>query len=134
MTYLVAIVHGEPGAYGVSFPDLPGCIAQGETLDAAMFQAAEAVAFHLEGMIEDGEPVPVPRPLDALKADPEFADDFTGHVVLGLVEMSVPGRSVRVNLTFEENLLRSIDRAADKAGATRSGFLADAARAKIVGS
>lgn len=132
--HIVAIIHGEPGAFGVSFPDLPGCIGHGVTLDQALANATDAVAFHVDGLIQSGETVPVPRALDALIADPEFVDDFEGHKVLGLVPLVVAGRAIRVNLTIEENLLAAIDRAAAATGATRSGFIAEAARAKIAGS
>lgn len=128
---VTAIVHRVADSYGVSFPDLPGCIAQGCTQQEAVASATDAVAFHVEGLIAGGEAVPVPRSIDDLRADPEFADDFAGADALVLVPVTLPGRSVRINLTMDENLLAAIDRAAERSGATRSGFLADAARAKL---
>ena len=83
--HIVAIVHGGNGAFSVSFPDLPGCVAAGETEQKALEDAAEAMAFHLEGMREDGEPIPTPRSIDALRADPEFAVDFAGHAAIALL-------------------------------------------------
>ena len=69
----IAIIHKEAkGAYGVSFPDFPGCITAGETLDQAKDRAAEALAFHMEGMIEDGDPLPEPSGLDKIMADRGF--------------------------------------------------------------
>lgn len=131
-TFVTAIVHRSAADnFGVSFPDLPGCIAQGSTQQEALANAADAVAFHLEGLVSGGEAMPVPRSLDALRADPEFVDDFADADALALVPVTFPGRSVRINLTMDENLLAAIDRAAERSGATRSGFLADAARAKL---
>ncbi|MBI2906536.1 MAG: type II toxin-antitoxin system HicB family antitoxin [Chloroflexi bacterium] len=54
------ILHPEPeeGGYSVTVPALPGCLAQGETLEEAMAMARESIAAHIQGMIEDGEPVP----------------------------------------------------------------------------
>jgi predicted RNase H-like HicB family nuclease len=130
-TFVTAIVHRGNDSFGVSFPDLPGCVAQGRTQQEAVASATDAVAFHVEGLVSGGEAVPVPRSLDDLRADPEFADDFAGADALVLVPLTTPGRSVRINLTMDENLLAAIDRAAERSGATRSGFLADAARAKL---
>ncbi len=58
--YLVIIEQPqEPGeAFGVFCPDLPGCISVGRTEDEAVDNMAEAIALHLEGMIEDGEQIP----------------------------------------------------------------------------
>ncbi|MHB0871116.1 MAG: type II toxin-antitoxin system HicB family antitoxin [Chloroflexota bacterium] len=55
------ILHPEPeeGGYSVTVPALPGCFAQGDTLEEAVAMAREAIATHIEGLIEDGEPVPV---------------------------------------------------------------------------
>ncbi|HMN37561.1 MAG TPA: type II toxin-antitoxin system HicB family antitoxin [Hyphomicrobium sp.] len=131
MSTLIALIHRSPEAYGVSFPDLPGCIAQGETLDKALADAADAVTFHVEGMVEGGEDIPVPRPLDALRANPEFREEFETADLVAAVPLTLPGKAVRVNLTFDEHLLNSIDRAAEKAGMTRSGFLADLVRARL---
>jgi len=46
--------------YPVYVPDLPGCVSTGATLDEARRMIAEAIAFHIEGMREDGEPIPEP--------------------------------------------------------------------------
>ncbi len=71
----VALIHKDRNSdYGVSFPDVPGCIAVGETLDEAREMAAEALAFHFEGMIEDGTPLPEPSTLEAVMADRENTD------------------------------------------------------------
>ena len=128
---VIGIIHGSPGAYGISFPDLPGCISAGDTLDGVLAASAEAVAFHVAGMAEDGDAIPVPRQLDALKADPRFADDFADAVLVAAVPFAPPGKAVRVNITLDEHLLAAVDRAAEAIGSSRSGFLADAARARL---
>ena len=59
MSAYIALVHKDDDSdYGVSFPDFPGCITTGSTLDEARAMAAEALAFHIEGMNEDGDPIP----------------------------------------------------------------------------
>ena len=63
------ILHPEPteGGYSVTVPALPGCFAQGETLEEAIALAKEAIVLHIKGLIEEGEPVPEePEPLQAL--------------------------------------------------------------------
>lgn len=69
----IAIIHKEPDSdYGVSFPDFPGCITAGSTLEEAREMAQEALAFHMRGLIEDGESLPQPQSLDAVMESPEF--------------------------------------------------------------
>ena len=59
MKYMVIIEKGE-SSYGAYVPDLPGCIAAGETESEVRELIQEAISFHVEGLIEDGEPVPAP--------------------------------------------------------------------------
>jgi predicted RNase H-like HicB family nuclease len=67
MTEYIALLHKDRDSdYGVSFPDFPGCITAGMTLEEAQRMAAEALAFHIEGMIEDGDAIPDPSTLDAI--------------------------------------------------------------------
>lgn len=128
-TYL-AIIRKESGSdFGVNFPDFPGLATGGRTLEEARAAAAEALALHVAGMIEDGETVPAPSDLDAVMADPENRDG-----VAVLVPLERPkGRVARVNITLEESLLAEIDATAAASGMTRSGFLAVAA-AKAIGA
>ena len=50
----------ENGGYTVTFPDLPGCVTEGDTLDEALQMAAEAMALHLYGLERDGDQIPAP--------------------------------------------------------------------------
>lgn len=59
MRYAVIIEKGETG-YGAYVPDLPGCVAAGETVDEVKKLIREAIEFHIEGLKENGEPVPEP--------------------------------------------------------------------------
>lgn len=59
MEYVVIIEKGER-SYGAYVPDLPGCIAVGETYEETMQLIREAIQFHLEGLREEGCPVPAP--------------------------------------------------------------------------
>jgi predicted RNase H-like HicB family nuclease len=55
------VIHGAEGNYGILFPDLPGCVSAGDTMSEVKHMGAEALAFHLQGMIDDGEVVPEPQ-------------------------------------------------------------------------
>ncbi len=57
--YAVVIEKG-PSNYSAYVPDLPGCIATGKTRVEVESNMREAIEFHIEGMIEDGDPVPEP--------------------------------------------------------------------------
>lgn len=59
MRYAVIIEKGE-ASYGAYVPDLPGCVAVGETREEAEELIREAIKFHIEGLREDGLPVPEP--------------------------------------------------------------------------
>lgn len=61
MSEYLAVVYKEPDSdYGVSFPDFPGCITAGSTMDEAKIMAKEALLLHLNGMREDGLLIPGP--------------------------------------------------------------------------
>jgi predicted RNase H-like HicB family nuclease len=82
MTHYVAIVEEEEGkAVGVWFPDLPGCISAGDSLDEAMTNAAEALALWIDVAKERGDGIPSPRALTELKRDPEIAEDIARYMV-----------------------------------------------------
>ena len=65
MQYLVVVEKG-PSSYGAHVPDLPGCVAVGESKDEVLTLIREAIEFHLEGMKQDGEPIPSPSSTSAL--------------------------------------------------------------------
>jgi predicted RNase H-like HicB family nuclease len=93
MAGYIALIHKEGGtSYGVSFPDVPGCISAGDTLDAALANAAEALAGHFAVMQTDGEAPPPPRSLDAIRADSDFAAELAD----ALVRVVVPAEGVEV--------------------------------------
>lgn len=133
MTRVVMFIHEGDGCYGASFPDFPGATTVADDLDALYAKAAGMLAFHIAGLIEDGEPVPAPRALSDLRDDPAFREDAADGFV-ALLDVDLPGRAVRVNISLEESVLRRIDSAAAAAGQTRSGYLAEAAKARLAGS
>ena len=60
MQYMVVIEEGE-SSYGAYVPDLPGCVAVGDTRDEVLTLIQEAIALHLEMLQEDGLPMPLPH-------------------------------------------------------------------------
>jgi predicted RNase H-like HicB family nuclease len=128
MTNYIGLIHKDLGSdYGVSFPDFPGLVTAGTTLDDARQMAEEALAFHVEGMIEDGEPLPDPSTLESVMADDANRD---GVAILVALKAEAP-KAVRINITLPQDVLRTIDAFAEANGLSRSGFLARAARHEI---
>ncbi|MFP4243811.1 MAG: type II toxin-antitoxin system HicB family antitoxin [Ectothiorhodospira sp.] len=60
MRFMVIVEEGST-SWGAYVPDLPGCVAAGETREEALQLIREAIEFHLEGLKEQGEPVPEPH-------------------------------------------------------------------------
>ncbi len=119
--YPAIIEHAEHG-FSVFFPDLPGCASAGLTMQEAALGAEEALSGHLAIMAQYGDPIPEPSSIDTIEKDSEV--DEAARI---LVRGDRPGRAVRVQVSIDEALLARIDRIASN----RSGFLADAARAKL---
>jgi len=59
MRYAIVIEKAQ-GNFSAYVPDLPGCVATGATIEEIELQIREAIEFHLEGMREDGTPIPSP--------------------------------------------------------------------------
>ena len=129
MANYIAIVHKENKTdFGVSFPDFPGCITAGKNIDEAKDMAQEALTLHIQGMLEDGEQLPVPSRLEEIMNDPDYTNAIAYLVV------SAPDtkpRTVRVNVTLPEITLKQIDAAAKKRGMSRSAFLVHSAQNAI---
>jgi predicted RNase H-like HicB family nuclease len=65
MRYLVVVEKG-PSSYGAHVPDLPGCIAAGETKEEVLSLIREAIEFHIEGLKQEGQPIPGPVSMSEL--------------------------------------------------------------------
>jgi predicted RNase H-like HicB family nuclease len=129
MANYIAVVHKDPKSdFGVSFPDFPGCIAAGSTIDVAKDMAHDALSLHIKGMREDGDNIPAPSKLEDIMDSPDYSD-VVAILVVSVSE--VKPRSVRVNITVPEDMLRKIDIVAKKRGMSRSSFLVHAAQNAI---
>ena len=135
MARYVALIDGQPGAYGVVFPDCPGCTAMGETVDDALASGTRALREWMADRVAAGLAPPPARPVAEIRCDPDAAEDFEAGAIVASVPLLLDaGRSVRANLSFDAGLLEAIDEAARARGLTRSAFLASAARDKIASS
>ncbi|HET6940886.1 MAG TPA: type II toxin-antitoxin system HicB family antitoxin [Sphingomicrobium sp.] len=106
--------------YSVYFPDVPGCTSAGKSLLEAFANGEQALAFHIQGLVEDGEDLPRPS------TDVRVEDDVQA-VAFFLARVDLPGKAVRLNITMDEGLVANIDRIARN----RSAFLAEAARHRL---
>jgi predicted RNase H-like HicB family nuclease len=69
VAYVILIGPTPNGHFGAWAPDLPGCIALGDTVERDRREMRDAIAFHIEGLRDAGEPVPEPSPLAAAYVD-----------------------------------------------------------------
>jgi len=123
MDYLAYLHKDRNSNFGVSFPDFPGCITAGRTLEEARRMAAEALALHIAGMVEDRDAIPAPSTLDALAEDPAIK-----HAVAFLVHVEPEAeRTVRINITARAKQVELIDQLAGQAGMTRSAYMVQSA-------
>jgi predicted RNase H-like HicB family nuclease len=106
MEYIAYLHKDRKSDFGVSFPDFPGCVTAGKTLEEARRMAAEALVFHISGMAEDGEAIPEPSTIDDVADDPAMKG-----AVAFLVRVDLE-KTVRVNITARESQIEAIDRIA----------------------
>ncbi|MCE7029562.1 type II toxin-antitoxin system HicB family antitoxin [Jiella avicenniae] len=129
----IAFIHKEPdSAYGVSFPDVPGCISAGDTLEEAAKNAVEALSGHARLLEADGETLPQPRGYDAILADPSLEEERLGAMLTVVPLVRDRGATTRINVSLDQGLLEAIDAAARLRGQTRSAFIASAVKHELV--
>jgi predicted RNase H-like HicB family nuclease len=120
-------VYVHPGdakhAHGVTFPDFPGCFAAADEWEGLPAAIQEAVEAHFYA---EPDTVPPPTALELLATDAQYSG---GVWLLAEVDLSrIDTTPVRLNISLPANLVEQIDAFARSEGATRSGFLAKAAR------
>jgi predicted RNase H-like HicB family nuclease len=128
MTYYIGLVHKETGsAFGVQFPDVPGCFSASDDMDHVMSNATEALSLWAEDMTP-----PAPRSLEEIVSETDIAADLAGGAFLISVPLTENDtRVVSANISMERGMLKAIDTAAKRRKLTRSAFLAQAARNEI---
>lgn len=124
-SYIALLRKTSKSDFGVDFPDFPGCITAGHTLEEARLLAKEALDAQVALMLEDGEAIPGPSTLDAIIADKANRDGLPF-----LVDLTPPEEpALRINITVPKRDLATIDAAAEQAQQSRSAFLVKAALA-----
>jgi len=127
MDYIAYLHKDRKSDFGVSFPDFPGCVTAGKSLDEASRKAPEALAFHIAGMLEDGEKIPKPSTIDDLVNDPDRQNAVAFLVTTDFNK----SKTIRVNITARENQIELIDRLAGQAGMTRSAYIVQSATSGV---
>lgn len=133
MTAYIAFLHPpeDGSAWGVTFPDVPGCVSAGDSFEAAAEAAREALSGHLTLLRADGDPLPVSRSWQVLEKDAEAMEEARGAHVHLVTPRLIAGERVRVNITIDKGLLRLTDEAADARGLSRSALIESALAAMV---
>ena len=129
MSTLIFPIAIEPGddthAFGVVVPDLPGCFSAGDTLSEAYANVKEAIESHLSVLVDEGMSIPSQGSLAEHRSNPDYAAWLWG--VVEVADIPAMKKTVRLNISLPEALLRDIDAHASSMHLSRSGFLAQAA-------
>lgn len=122
MIYAAIFSPREEGfGYTVEFPDLPGCLTEGDDAQEAMRLARDALHGYILALRDLKRPVPVP-------SDPQRLDAPEGGFLALVDGPAEPSPAVRINVSIDAALLKRIDEAAQADGMTRSGLLAAGAK------
>lgn len=125
--YIGIIERGLNGTFGVYFPDFPGCVSAGDSLEETIDGGQEALDLHVEGMRADGLEVPAPSSADTVQ--PAEGSDFYKLVWFSVDGGPAPAETPqRYNVSLPPSLIAQIDALADQEGGTRSGLISVAAR------
>ena len=116
MTRYPALIDGAAGAYGVTFPDLPGIVAMGKTLDDALVNAEEALRDYAIEAEKHDEEVATPTAIENVGAPP-------GSALVSVPLIRLSGRSVRANLSLDEGVAAFIDSEAARRKMTRTAYV-----------
>lgn len=121
-TYFALIEKDTDSAFGISFPDVPGCFSAADEVDDVLRNAIEALELHLED-----DTAPKARALDQVAADRDVRQALeTGAYLLAVPLIRNERRPVRINISLDKGTVDAIDNAARRRGLTRSAFIAEA--------
>ncbi len=124
MTSYIGLIDGKAGAYGIYFPDLPGCTAMGATIDEAIANAAEAMRDWANATEQKGGAIPPPRARESVCEDSEASEMLgEGALLVRVPLVRETGRPVKANLSIDAGVLAAIDAEAKRRKLTRSAFI-----------
>ena len=121
-TYFALVHKDSDSAYGISFPDLPGCFSAADDEDRIFQYAQTALTLYAS----DESVLPVARSISQLRADPDVKAEIAEGAFLISVPFIVVTRKERYNLMLATDLVESVDATAETLGVSRSEFVADA--------
>lgn len=111
-----ALIDGEEGAYGVAFPDLPGVVAMGDTLDEALVNAEEALRDSAVEAENDSVELARPSAIETVTVP-------SGSALVSVPLIRFSGRRVRANMMLSEGVVEFMDSEASRRGMTRTAFV-----------
>ena len=111
-----AVIDGKKGAYGATFPDLPGIVAMGKTLDEVLVNAEEALREYVVEAEKEGEMITPPSAL-------EQVESLDGCLLVSVPLLRLSGRSVRANMLLDEGVAAFIASEARRRGMTRTAYV-----------
>lgn len=111
-----ALIDGESGAYGVTFPDLPGIVAMGTSMDEAMINAEEALRDYALEAERDGTDIVQPSAIESVELE-------AGSALVSIPLIRLSGRRVRANLTLDEGVAEFINSEARRRHMTRTAYV-----------
>ncbi len=130
MNIYFALVHKEAdSAFGVSFPDLPGCFSAADDEDEVFTQAQSALTLFASDEIV----LPAPRTISRLRADPEVQAEIGAGAFLIAVPLIIVTRKNRYNLMLGAELVEGVDAIARMLGVSRSEFVSEAIGQRLRG-
>jgi predicted RNase H-like HicB family nuclease len=117
--YLALLSKDTDSAFGVHFPDLPGCTAAGDTEADALSNAAVALRL----WAEDIDHLPTPSELEKFIARRDVKEDLARGSIIMAVDLITASRKQRINIMMEPDLVSAADEAARVAGVNRSQLI-----------
>ncbi len=129
--HYIALIHKDVDtAFGVSFPDLPGCFSAADRHEDIIPNAVEALELYLENLAN----IPAPSDISAITGNAEIKKELAkGAYLLSVPYIHNIGKKERINITLDKGLLEAVDEAAKQRGLNRSAFIGQAVNREIVG-
>jgi predicted RNase H-like HicB family nuclease len=126
MTYFMFVYDGgaNDGGFACEFPDLPGCMTDGDNLEDLLKNAADALESWMDAWVDDGNVLPEPSDAMAIKAKADASEEPVLFVVP--VTGYLSDTTIRINITGTESKFAEIDAFAKRVHRTRSELMVDA--------
>lgn len=116
-------IHKGKVGYGITFPDFPGCVSDGKTIDKVLENGKEVLQLMIDTLYESGQEIPVPGTID----DKWLQEECNDIECVGIISVEVPTKQIRINVSMADYVIARVDKYAKAHGQTRSGVLTEAA-------